>query len=318
MLAVIKNKSRFLTFFKGKNHNEYKVQASTKRSKNAAIGIMFVLPALIFITVFLIIPVVLAFIYSFQHYNMLKPTQKNFIGLENYIEILKNPAFYKSLKNTVYFAGIVVPLQTAVALGLAMLVNAKLKTSKLARICFFSPVITSMVVVAILWTFLYNKDSGLINALLNSLGIPSQPFLLSEKQSMNSIILMSIWQAAGYQMMIFLAGLQDVSTELYEAASIDGSSAWDKFINVTLPGIKHVSSFVILITTIQAFKLFTQPYIMTGGGPSESTKTLAYMIYEQGFQYRNVGYSCAIAVIFFLVILVVSGVIKKIFMNEEE
>lgn len=318
MLALIKNKSRFLTFFKSKNNNEYKVQASTKRSKNAAIGIMFVLPALIFITIFLIIPVVLAFFYSFQNYNMLKPTQKAFIGLQNYIEILKNPAFYKSLMNTVYFAGIVVPLQTATALGLAMLVNAKLKTSKLARICFFSPVITSMVVIAILWTFLYNKDSGLINSLLNSLGIPSQPFLLSEKQSMNSIILMSIWQAAGYQMMIFLAGLQDVSTELYEAASIDGGSAWDKFINVTLPGIKHVSSFVILITTIQAFKLFTQPYIMTAGGPNESTKTLSYMIYEQGFQYRNVGYSCAIAVIFFLVILVVSGVIKKIFMNEEE
>ncbi|WP_315072706.1 sugar ABC transporter permease [uncultured Clostridium sp.] len=318
MLAVTKNKSWFSTFFKSKNNNEYKLQPSTKRSKNAAIGIMFVLPALIFITIFLIIPVVLAFFYSFQNYNMLKPTQKAFIGLQNYIEILKNPAFYKSLMNTVYFAGIVVPLQTAVALGLAMLVNTKLKTSKLARICFFSPVITSMVVIAILWTFLYNKDSGLINSLLNSLGIPSQPFLLSEKQSMNSIILMSIWQAAGYQMMIFLAGLQDVSTELYEAASIDGGSAWDKFINVTLPGIKHVSSFVILITTIQAFKLFTQPYIMTAGGPNESTKTLSYMIYEQGFQYRNVGYSCAIAVIFFLVILVISGVIKKIFMNEEE
>lgn len=318
MLAIVKDKIKLLTFFKSKSINQYKVQTSTKMSKNAAVGILFVLPALIFITMFLIIPVVLAFLYSFEHYNMLKPTQKEFIGLQNYIEILKNPAFYKSLKNTVYFAGIVVPLQTAVALALAMLVNTKLKTSKLARICFFSPVITSMVVVAILWTFLYNKDSGLINSLLNSLGIPSQPFLLSEKQSMNSIILMSIWQAAGYQMMIFLAGLQDVSTELYEAASIDGANFWDKFINVTLPGIKHVSSFVILITTIQAFKLFTQPYIMTGGGPSESTKTLAYMIYEQGFQYRNVGYSCAIAVIFFFVILMVSGIIKKIFMNENE
>lgn len=318
MLAIIKDKIRLLTFFKSDDINQYKVQASTKRSRNAAVGILFVLPALIFITMFLIIPVVLAFLYSFEHYNMLKPAQKEFIGLQNYIEILKNPAFYKSLKNTVYFAGLVVPLQTAVALALAMLVNAKLKTSKLARICFFSPVITSMVVVAILWTFLYNKDSGLINSLLNSLGIQSQPFLLSENQSMNSIILMSIWQAAGYQMMIFLAGLQDVSTELYEAASIDGGNFWDKFINVTLPGIKHVSSFVILITTIQAFKLFTQPYIMTGGGPSESTKTLAYMIYEQGFQYRNVGYSCAIAVIFFFVILGVSGIIKKIFMNENE
>ena len=119
-------------------------------------------------------------------------------------------------------------------------------------------------------------------------------------------------------MMIFLAGLQDVSPELYEAAEIDGASWWQKFINVTLPGIQHVSSFVILMTTIQAFKLFTQPYIMTGGGPNESTKTLAYMIYEQGFQYRNVGYSCAIAVLFFLIITIVSGILKKLIMKEED
>ena len=297
-----------------KRNAKIKTDVALKKSmsKEAVAGIVFVLPAVIFICVFLVLPALLAFGYSFQQYNMLKPAQKVFIGLTNYIDVLKNPAFYKSLFNTVYFAAIVVPLQTIVALGLALLVNKKLKTSKIARICFFSPVVTSMVVVAILWTFLYNKDSGLINSLLNSIGIQSQPFLLSEKQAMNSIIFMSIWQAAGYQMMIFLAGLQDVPEELYEAASLDGCNWLDKFKNVTLPCIKNVSSFVILITTIQAFKLFTQPYIMTGGGPNESTKTLAYMIYEQGFQYRNVGYSCAIAVIFFLVILIVSGAVKKI------
>ena len=297
-----------------KRNTEIKTDVALKKSmsKEAVAGILFVLPAVIFISVFLVLPALLAFGYSFQQYNMLKPAQKVFIGLTNYIDVLKNPTFYKSLFNTVYFAAIVVPLQTIVALGLALLVNTKLKTSKVARICFFSPVVTSMVVVAILWTFLYNRDSGLINSLLNSIGIQSQPFLLSEKQAMNSIIFMSIWQAAGYQMMIFLAGLQDVPGDLYEAASLDGCNWWEKFKNVTLPCIKNVSSFVILITTIQAFKLFTQPYIMTGGGPNESTKTLAYMIYEQGFQYRNVGYSCAIAVIFFLVILLVSGVVKKV------
>ena len=297
-----------------KRNAKIKTDVALKKSmsKEAVAGIVFVLPAVIFICVFLVLPALLALGYSFQQYNMLKPAQKVFIGLTNYIDVLKNPAFYKSLFNTVYFAAIVVPLQTIVALGLALLVNKKLKTSKIARICFFSPVVTSMVVVAILWTFLYNKDSGLINSLLNAIGIQSQPFLLSEKQAMNSIIFMSIWQAAGYQMMIFLAGLQDVPGDLYEAASLDGCNWWEKFKNVTLPCIKNVSSFVILITTIQAFKLFTQPYIMTGGGPNESTKTLAYMIYEQGFQYRNVGYSCAIAVIFFLVILLVSGVVKKV------
>ena len=248
-----------------KRNAKIKTDVALKKSmsKEAVAGIVFVLPAVIFICVFLVLPALLAFGYSFQQYNMLKPAQKVFIGLTNYIDVLKNPAFYKSLFNTVYFAAIVVPLQTIVALGLALLVNKKLKTSKIARICFFSPVVTSMVVVAILWTFLYNKDSGLINSLLNSIGIQSQPFLLSEKQAMNSIIFMSIWQAAGYQMMIFLAGLQDVPEELYEAASLDGCNWWDKFKNVTLPCIKNVSSFVILITTIQAFKLFTQPYIMT-------------------------------------------------------
>lgn len=288
------------------------------KSRKAIMGSIFVIPALVFIFIFLVMPAVLAFAYSFQNYNMLKPTQKTFIALQNYIDILKNPAFYKVLKNTVYFAAIVVPAQTIVALLLALLVNTKIKTSKIARICFFSPVITSMVVVAILWTFLYNKENGLINSLINQLGIASQPFLLSDKQAMNAIIFMSIWQAAGYQMMIFLAGLQDVSPELYEASEIDGANWWQKFVNITLPGIKHVSSFVILVTTIQAFKLFTQPYIMTGGGPNESTKTLAYMIYEQGFQYRNVGYSCAIAVIFFFIIMGVSSVVKKIFMREED
>lgn len=288
------------------------------KSKKAIMGGLFVVPALIFIFIFLVMPAILAFVYSFQNYNMLKPNQKTFIALQNYIEILKDPAFYKVLKNTVYFAAIVVPAQTIVALLLALLVNTKLKTSKIARICFFSPVITSMVVVAILWTFLYNKDNGLINSFINQLGISSQPFLLSEKQAMNAIIFMSIWQAAGYQMMIFLAGLQDVSPELYEASEIDGANWWQKFVHITLPGIKHVSSFVILITTIQAFKLFTQPYIMTGGGPNESTKTLAYMIYEQGFQYRNVGYSCAIAVLFFLIIMGVSSIVKKVLMADED
>ena len=284
-------------------------KSMSMKSKKAIMGSIFIAPALIFIFIFLLLPAILAFIYSFQNYNMLKPHAKVFVALQNY---------YKVLKNTVYFAAIVVPAQSAVALLLALIVNAKIKTSKVARICFFSPVITSMVVVSILWTFLYNKDNGMINSFLSQLGIPAQPFLLSEKQAMNSIIIMSIWQAAGYQMMIFLAGLQDVSPELYEAAQIDGANWWQKFTNVTLPGIQHVSNFVILMTTIQAFKLFTQPYIMTGGGPNESTKTLAYMIYEQGFQYRNVGYSCAIAVLFFLIITVVSGILKKLIMKEED
>ncbi|ONI46947.1 ABC transporter permease [Candidatus Epulonipiscium fishelsonii] len=280
-------------------------------------GSMFILPALFFLIIFLILPACLAVGYSFFNYNMLKPQSKEFIGLLNYIDVFKDPSFYKVLGNTIYFVITVVPLQTIVALLLAILVNKKVATSKFARLCFFAPVVTSMVVISLLWTILYNRDNGLINAILSIFNIPPQPFLLSEDQAMNSIIIMSIWQAAGYQMMIFLAGLQDIAQDFYEAASIDGASKFQQFKYITVPNLKNVINFVILITTIQAFKLFTQPYVMTNGGPKESTKTLVYQIYEQGFQYRNVGYSSAMAVIMFVIIMVVTFAIKALLKTEE-
>ncbi|KHF41569.1 ABC transporter permease [Halalkalibacter okhensis] len=275
-------------------------------------GVLFSLPALVLMFTFLILPVILAFTYSFMSYNMLNPDGKTFIGLDNYVRLFQDQIFFTSLKNTLYFTVLVVPLQCGVALVLAILVNKKVKAASLGRVFFFSPVVTSMVVVAILWTFLFNVDSGLINSVLNVFGIPNQPFLLSPDQAMNSIIFMSIWQAAGFQMMIFLAGLKDVPETLYEAADIDGANAWQKFRNVTLPSIQHVTGFVLIITTIQAFRLFIQPYVMTNGGPSNSTKTLVFMLYENGFQFRDVGYSSAIAVVFFLVVIITSLILKKI------
>lgn len=295
-----------------------KQQGKTKIGRyEGIVGALFVMPAFCFLILFLIMPAILAVGYSFFNYNMLKPDAKSFIGLANYIEILQNHTFYKALFNTFYFVLIVVPVQSMVALLLAILVNKKVKTSKFARLCFFAPVVTSMVVISILWTILYNRDNGLINGLLSIFHIAPQPFLLSEKQAMNCIIVMSIWQAAGYQMMIFLAGLQDISPEYYEAASIDGANGIQMFRYITVPSLKHVIHFVLIITTIQAFKLFTQPYIMTNGGPNESTKTLVYQIYEQGFQYRNVGYSSAMAVIMFLIIVAATFVLKAFLRTEE-
>ncbi|MBT2655233.1 sugar ABC transporter permease [Bacillus sp. ISL-18] len=284
----------------------------TYKRQQKVLGVLFSLPALALLFTFLILPVILAFVYSFMNYNMLNPDEKVFTGLDNYIRLFQDKIFFTALKNTLYFTVLVVPLQCGVALFLAILVNKKVKAASLGRVFFFSPVVTSMVVVAILWTFLYNVDNGLINHTLNFFGIKNQPFLLSPNQAMNSIIFMSIWQAAGFQMMIFLAGLKDVPEELYEAAEIDGANVWQKFRNVTLPSIQHVTGFVLIITTIQAFRLFIQPYVMTNGGPSDSTKTLVFMLYENGFQFRDVGYSSAIAVIFFLVVLVTSMILKKI------
>ncbi|WP_332631803.1 carbohydrate ABC transporter permease [Halalkalibacter flavus] len=288
----------------------------TYKRQKKVLGILFSLPALVLLFTFLILPVILAFIYSFMDYAMLRPGEKTFIGLDNYQRLLTDGNFLNALKNTMYFTAVVVPLQSLVALGLALLVNKKVKLASLGRVFFFSPVVTSMVVVAILWTFLYNVENGLINSVLNLFGIPNQPFLLSPNQAMNSIIFMSIWQAAGFQMIIFLAGLKEVPEELYEAAEIDGANAWRKFLNVTLPALKHVTAFVLIITTIQAFRLFVQPFVMTNGGPSGSTKTLVYMLYEEGFQFRDVGYSSAISVVFFIIVLSVSLIMKKILVKE--
>ncbi len=284
----------------------------TYETQKRWLGVVFSLPALVLLFTFLILPVVLAFVYSFMNYNMLNPDGKEFTGLDNYIRLFKDAVFLTALKNTLYFTALVVPIQSAVALGLALLVNKKVKAAGLGRIFFFSPVVTSMVVVAILWTFLYNVDSGLINNTLNFFGIENQPFLLSPDQAMNSIIFMSVWQAAGFQMMIFLAGLKEVPEELYEAAEMDGANVWQKFRNVTIPSISHVTGFVLIITTIQAFRLFIQPYVMTNGGPSDSTKTLVFMLYENGFQFRDVGYSSAIAVVFFIIVLAASLILKKV------
>nr|WP_094552236.1 sugar ABC transporter permease [Petroclostridium xylanilyticum] len=279
-------------------------------------GYAFIIPAVVLIIVFLLLPAALAFIYSLTDFYLLKPDKMKFIGIENYAKLIKDELFYKSLYNTFYFTLVVVPYQCGLALFLAILINKKLKFTNLFRIAYFSPLITSMTVVAILWIFLYNPNQGLINSALNHLGIPNQPFLRSAKQAMNSIIFMSAWQAAGYQMMIFLAGLQNIPKDLYEAASIDGANAFQQFRYVTLPGLYNVTVFVLMITTIQAMKLFTQPYIMTQGGPENTTRTLAYYIYQHGFQFRSVGYASALSVVFFLVVVCISMFMRR-FIKED-
>ncbi|PKM58569.1 MAG: sugar ABC transporter permease [Firmicutes bacterium HGW-Firmicutes-3] len=272
---------------------------------------MFVLPAICLLFTFLILPAIMAGKYSFYNYSILKPENMNFIGLTNYTDVLQSKAFWKTMTNTFYFVVVVVPFQSSLALLMAILINKKSRITNVFRIGFFSPVITSIVVISILWTFMYAKE-GLINNFLSIFGIPNQPFLTSEKQAMNSIIFMSAWQASGYFMMIFLAGLKEIPETLYEAAAIDGANKFKQFIHVTVPGLRNVIKFVVVVTTIHAFKLFQQPFIMTGGGPNGSTQTVVQMIYKEGFQYRNAGYSSTIAILFFIVIAAVSTLIQKL------
>ncbi len=226
-----------------------------------------------------------------------------------YVVLAQDPTFLHSLFNNFFFALIVVPVQGGLALLLALLVNQKLKGRNFFRTIFFGPVVTSMVVVSIVWTFLYDKNVGLMNHFLKTLSFGALgpvDWLGNPSTAMLAIIIMSVWQGAGFQMVLFLAGLQDIPEQLYEAANIDGANAWDQFVHVTIPGLRNVSVFVLIAITIAAFQLFTQVFVMTNGGPRDATSTVVFDIVQSGFRSQNIGYASAMSVLFFLLILIIS------------
>lgn len=290
------------------------MQKAINKKSERKVAYLFVIPAVVLLAAFLVYPALQTIRYAFTDYNIMRPDRIKFSGINNFIELFQDKNFWIAVKNTLHFTVLVVPFQTVLALALALLISSRRRGVSVFRAAYFSPQVTSMVVVAILWTVLYNSnpDSGLLNALLVKLGMEPCGFLNDPKTSMNSIIFMSAWQGAGYQMMIFLAGLQGIPKEQYEAASIDGAGKVKSFFYVTLPGLKNVIQYVIMITVIQAMKLFTQPYVMTKGGPQNSTRTLVYYVYEQGFQKRNFGYACAVAAVFFVIVISLSLGMKKI------
>ncbi|MBE5917043.1 MAG: sugar ABC transporter permease [Pseudobutyrivibrio ruminis] len=288
-----------------------------KRDERIA-GYVFSLPAVVLLIVFLGVPIIYTVYYSVFQYQVMRPNDILFIGLENYKKLISDSDFWVSLKNTFYFTVVVVPVQCILALLLAMLVSKKFKGVSIFRTMYFSPQLTSMVVISVLWTVLYNSNpnTGLINAFLTNLGMEPINFLTNEKTAMNSIIFMSAWQGAGYQMMIFLAGLQGIPRDQYEAASVDGATPFQQFWSITLPNLKGTIKYVIMITMIQAMKLFTQPYVMTQGGPRNSTKTMVYYIYTQGFQKGNFGYACAVAAVFFVIVVAMSLLMQNLTSEE--
>jgi multiple sugar transport system permease protein len=232
-----------------------------------------------------------------------------------YVILAKDPLFYRSVLNTFLFVALVLPLQLTIALIMALLVNQKLPGVMIFRAIYFSPVITSMVVISIIWIFLYDDDVGLINQMLKSLtfGLLG-PFdwLGSAQYAMVAIVIMSAWQGMGFQMVIFLAGLKGIPDFLYEAASIDGADKWQQFRFVTLPGLKNTFVFIIITTTILAFRLFTQVNIMTQGGPRDSTTTIMYHLVRKGFNEQNIAYGATISVVFFIMILMIALIQRRV------
>ncbi|MBC7004829.1 sugar ABC transporter permease [Photobacterium sp. BZF1] len=239
---------------------------------------------------------------------------------KEFVLLARDPVFWRSLWNTLSFVLLVVPLQGCVALGLALLVNQGLKGTLFFRTVFFAPVVTSMVVVSIVWTFLYHKDLGAINVYLHwfSLGFLGPVDWLGDKAwAMPSIVIMSAWQGAGVQMLIFLAGLQSIPKELYEAASIDGANRWQRFRYITLPGLKNTLVFIVISTTIAAFGLFTQVDVMTQGGPQDSTSTVMYHAITQGYRQMDIAYGATISVVYFVVIFIIA-LLQKRFLSRRQ
>jgi multiple sugar transport system permease protein len=283
-------------------------------------GWLFSAPALILLAVFLAAPFLMAVGLSFTDQRLIPnpnlPTQ--FVGLRNYMRLLEDEAFLRGLLNNFYFAAVVVPLQTGLALFLAILVNQKLKGMNVFRTIYFSPVVTTMVVVAIVWTFLYNPE-GLVNTVIQTISFGNLgPFrwLQNTKLVFPAIMVLSIWQGAGFQMVIFLAGLQDIPEYLYEAAEVDGANIIQQFFNITLPQLRNTTIFVVVSTTILAFKLFTQVEVMTQGGPQNASMTTVVHLVHQGWGNLRVGYASAISIVFFLIVLGVSILQRRLLPEE--
>lgn len=294
---------------------------SNLRRKESRLAWLFSTPAIILLIVFLVIPFIWAIGMSFTNMRLIPNPNvtTKFIGFQNYIRLFSDDVFLKGLLNNFYFVGVVVPIQTSFALGLAMLINQELKGMNVFRTIFFSPVVTSMTVVSIVWTLLYNPSEGLINAFIQAISfgrLGPYNWLTNTKLVFPAIMLMSIWQGVGFQMVIFLAGLQEIPKSLYEAAEVDGANNWQKFWNITLPQLKNTTIFVVISTTILAFRLFDQVKVMTNGGPSNASMTTMLYAVEIGWGRLRIGYASAITVLFFIIVLFVS-ILQRWFTGEK-
>ena len=271
----------------------------------ATVAWLMLVPAGVLLITFLIIPIILTFVLAFTDARLISPHPATFIGVDNFVRLFQDETFWHSLRNTVVFAIVIVPVQSAVALGLAVLVNTKMRGTNFFRTIYFLPVVTSIVVVSMLWQFMYQPD-GLINALLARIGVQGPDWLGNPNTALFAIIVLSIWQACGMHMVIWLSGLQTIPGELYEAAEIDGATKWQQFQHVTWPGLRQTAIFILITITIAAFSLFAQVNLMTQGGPLDATTTLVYMAVRVGYQQQQTGYASAISLVFFALVLVVT------------
>lgn len=281
------------------------------RQREALAALLFLLPNILGFLVFMLGPLIASFLLSFTEWDLLSPMRLTWFG--NYRNLLvKDPLFWKSIYNTFYYTLGSVPLGMTISLFIAVVLNRKIRGTIFFRTVYFLPVISSTVAIALLWRWLFYPDLGLINYLLGKINIHGPNWLQSTIWAMPAVIIMSTWKGLGYNMVLYLAGLQGIPSHLYEAAIIDGASEWQQFWRITFPLLSPTSFFVLIMSLIGSFQVFDQTYIMTRGGPAYATTTIVYYIYQNGFQWFKMGYASALAWILFAIILIVT-IIQWIF-----
>ncbi|MEW6061823.1 MAG: sugar ABC transporter permease [Bacteroidota bacterium] len=272
-------------------------------------GYALTLPYIIFFLAFVAYPLIFSLILVFHRWDIVTPMQ--WIGLKNFERLVHDPLFVKSIINTLTFLLIHIPLQLVVALGFALILNSNIKLRSFFRTMYFLPVVVSGVVVTILWQQLYSYDAGLLNRLLNAVGIPKVPWIVSPELAMPSIAIMATWKNIGIYIIMFMVGLQNIPAELYECSSIEGASKTRQFFSITLPLLNPTIVVVLVLSTIGGFSLFIEPYVLTGGGPMQSTLSAVLYIYNQAFYFNHMGYAATLGFVFAIIIFIVIMVQKK-------
>jgi len=282
------------------HHAPRRTRRGLNERKEGWVALFFLLPNSLGFFVFSAFPIIAAFVLSFYDWDLLLGARFN--GITNYLQLFSDDVFRSALLNTVYFVVVSVPLTVVIGLAVAVLVNQPLRGMAFFRSVFLLPYITLTVAIALVWKWLYLPDVGLINQVLGVFGIHGPAWLTDPIWAMPGVILLSIWKSFGYNMVLFLAGLQGIPQNLYEAASIDGATRWQRFRYVTLPLLSPVTFFVVVISTIGSFQVFDQALVMTQGGPGVATTTLVLYIYQVGFQSYHMGYASAIALVLFAIV----------------
>ncbi len=284
-------------------------------NKDTRDGILFSIPFLAVFCIFLIFPIIFGFVVSFYDYNAF--LARTWIGLENYINVFTDETFYSSLKNTLVFVLLSTPLLLVIGFFMALIVTSKMKIKSAAENMFFLPYMLSMTVVGTLWAWIFQKSYGVLNHLLEAINLEPISWLTEPMPAMWSVIIATIWWTAGFNMVLMSAGIKQISSDVYEAARIDGASYFQQTVFVTIPLLRPTIALCLILQVIASFNVFGQVYVMTGGGPYGSTQVLVQYIYESGFRYFKMGYSSAMAYVLFFIVVTVSIVLNKVLKEDE-